>query len=106
MVKKNNKASCPCASTKSKKVGKNNIIEKMDNIDKSIKKMLGKSKLVIGKKKYKLKKYRWFIVICLLLLLIVMVAAFRCETPVPTPISAPIVVSTIPAPIPSVPVSK
>lgn len=110
MTGKKNKAPCPCAPTKSKKVETfvnaeaENIKVKLNNVDNSIKRMIGKSKLVIGKKKYKLKKYRWFIVISLLLLIIIMVAAFRCETPAPAPVQAPLVISTIPsAPLPSAP---
>lgn len=106
-TKKNKKAPCPCGPNKSNKVETfvnseaKNIKVNLNNIDNSIKKMMGESKLVVGKKKYKLKKYRWFIVISLLLLLVIMVAAFRCETS-PLPVQGPIVISSVPtAPLPS-----
>lgn len=111
-TKKNNKAPCPCAPSKPKKVETfvnaeaENIKVNLNNIDNSIKRMMGTSKLIVGKKKYKLKKYRWFIVISLLLLLIIMVAAFRCETPAPLPVQGPIVISSVPtAPLPSAPLA-
>jgi hypothetical protein len=113
-TKKNNKAPCPCGPTKSNKVETfvdseakaENITVKINKIDNTIKKMIGKSKLVIGRRHYKLKKYRWFIVISLLLLLIVMVAAFRCETPSAVTNQPPIIISSMPAPVPSAPLAS
>lgn len=111
-TKKNKKAPCPCGPIKSNKVETfvnaeaESIKVNLNNIDNSIKKMMGESKLVLGKKKYKLKKYRWFIVISLLVLLVIMVAAFRCETPASVPAQGPILITSVPtAPLPSAPLA-
>jgi len=89
---------CPCGPT----LPSTNIKETFDNssfgfdfkkIDKKLKKVFGKTKILIGRRKYKLKKYRWSIVIILIVLLYLIFTSFNgkesVETPGPVVIAVP-----------------
>ena len=103
-MKKNNKnqmkktTACPCGpelkSNKIKETFNNSSFEfDFKIIDKKLKKFFGKSKILIGRRKYKLKKYRWFIVIILIVLLYLIITSFNgkesVETPGPVLITVP-----------------
>jgi len=102
-MKKNNKnnlkksTACPCGP----KLQSTNI-ETFDNssfgfdlkkIDKELRKFFGNTKIIIGRRKYKLKKYRWIIVILLIVLLYLIFTSLggkeSVETPGPVVISVP-----------------
>jgi len=90
--KKNNKnnknliAPCPCGPSKETF---QNIEETSDDysladtttkIDDYLKAFFGNSKLVIGTRKYKLKRYRWFIVTFLLFFIILIVLSIKGDS--------------------------
>lgn len=105
-MKKNNKnqmkknTACPCGPVLPKK----NIKETFSNssagfsfksIDKKLKNFFGKTKIIIGRRKYKLKKYRWFIVIMIIVLLYLIITSFSGKESVETP--GPVVITVPPS---------
>jgi hypothetical protein len=102
-MKKNNKmkknVACPCGPVLPKKniketFNNSSIGFSFKNIDKKLKKFFGKTKIIIGRRKYKLKKYRWFIVIVLIILLYLIITSFSSKESVETP--GPVVIKVPP----------
>ena len=97
-VKKN---PCPCANTKENFKNSDNeltIIDRLNEIDDIVVSFFGNSKLIIDNKSYKLKNYRWFIIITILLLLILLVYSIR-SAPHKIASSVPIIVNPVSTPV-------
>jgi hypothetical protein len=103
-MKKNNKikknTACPCGPVLPKKNIKETFGNSSDEfsfktIDKKLKKFFGKTKIIIGNRKYKLKKYRWIIVIILIVLLYLVITSFSSKETVETP-TGPVVITVPP----------
>jgi len=105
-MKKNNKnqmkktSACPCGpelqSNKIKETFNNSSFEfDFKIIDKKLKNFFGNTKILIGRRKYKLKKYRWIIVIILIVLLYLIITSFSGKESVETP--GPVVITVPPS---------
>lgn len=90
-TKKNN-LSCPCKNKERETFKSENITLDLNRFDKNIESFFGESELIVSNKKYKLKKYRWLILICLLILLYFLINPFK-STSAPAPAPAPVLAS-------------
>ena len=91
-ITKKNNLFCPCKNKKKETfTNSENITLDLNRFDKNVQNLFGESELIVSKKKYKLKKYRWLILICLLILLYFLINPFKSESlPVPVPVSVPV----------------
>lgn len=72
---------CPCEEKQKVETFTNSeALNKISNMDNEIKKFFGNSKLIIGNKKYRLRHYRWLIIIILLSIFVLLLLSFRGET--------------------------
>ena len=97
-MKKN--TNCPCGPVLPKKniketFNNSSIGFSFKNVDKKLKKFFGKTKIIIGRRKYKLKKYRWIIVIIIIVLLYLIITSFNGKESVETP--GPVVITVPPS---------
>ena len=90
---------CPCPKEKFQdSKSESTLLEKFNSVDNTIIAFFGNSKLIIGNKSYKLKNYRWFIIIGLLFILFLIVSSIRNDPKQIVP-SVPLVVNPVAAPV-------
>ena len=92
-VDKNKVEPCPCANKKEKfqdSEGSSSLLQNLNSFDDTIASFFGNSMLIIGDKSYKLKNYRWVIIVALIVFLFLLVSSFRSE---PKQVVSPVVVA-------------
>lgn len=107
-MKKNNKnqmgkiTACPCGpalpTTNVKETFNNSSFElglDFKKIDRKLARFFGRTKIIIGRRKYKLKKYRWVIVIIFVVLLYLIITSFNSKPSIETP--GPVVITVPPS---------